>query len=262
MPRRRWTTTVGGAGQSLLALDHRGVRPRTAYRRRKAASPAWRAGAEPRRRPSRASARRSWRRPAAARRGGWAASDRRLCGGRSRMHRRHMTVGLAAPARRRGVACCQGSAPAMTRPRVTQQLIWPPLQRTAERAAYANRRGHWRGRDSRSGCAADSTGTVGRLSSFGAQCSSESRQSSNCTRRHLVCRVALARTIIVMPNDSETNSVHIGPKAPELLKNAPAVSVLCCSGQCWRCVLSHHSKRACARQPMRKRAPMSACCAA
>jgi hypothetical protein len=117
----------------------------------------------------------------------------------------------------------------MTRPRVTQQLIWPPLQRTAESTAHRSGAcGLWRGRDSRSGCAADSTVPVGRLSSFRAQCSSQSRQSSDCTRRHLVCRVALARTIIVMPNDSETNSVHIGPKAPELVKNAPAVSVLCC----------------------------------
>jgi hypothetical protein len=59
-----------------------------------------------------------------------------------------------------------------------------------------------------------------------------------------------------MPNDSETNSVHIGPKAPELLKNAPAVSVLCCDNR-WPTLRSlapqqcaHAHAHAC--QPMRK----------
>ena len=66
----------------------------------------------------------------------------------------------------------------------------------------------------------------------------------------------------MMPNDSETNSVHIGPKAPELLKNAPAVSVLCCDNVGVAFSRTAASAHAHVCQPMHKCAPMSACCAA
>ena len=139
----------------------------------------------------------------------------------------------------------------MTRPRVTQQLIWPPLQRTAESTAQSL--GPLRVvsgaacSDSRSGCAADSTGTVGRLSSFRAQCSSQSRQSEQ--RLYSAAPRVQSGTRKDHYRDAERQRDQQRPHRPQsarvVEKRAGRVRIVL--RQRWRCVLSHRSKRACAR---------------
>jgi len=172
------------------------------------------------------------------------------CGGRSRMHRRHMTVGLEAPARGDrllpGERAGDDEAESDAAVDLAAAAAHSRVDRSIARARVVSGAAAIAAVDARQTAQALSL-TVGRLSSFRAQCSSQSRQSEQ--RLYSAAPRVQSGTRKDHYRDAERQRDQQRPHRPQsarvVEKRAGRVRIVL--RQRWRCVLSHRSKRACAR---------------